>query len=599
MTTADRTADDLTSHWRGRARFVVLDAAFGAGDAFLAARRVWRSDPDRCDVFHYLGVRPPHDAVHDELAACWPPATDNLHRLVFEGGAVQLLVGFGDFGHVVRRIEGAVDAFLLDGLPVDAMAQVKAIARLAAPGAIAVARTADPSLDDALRRAGFTVHRDGAALRAVFAPRFTPRMPARRAAAPVDPREPVVIVGAGLAGCATAGALAEFGRSSIVLERRSEPASEGSGNAVGLFHGVVHRGDGHHARFHRAAALAAHSAVAAAMAGGQAGSVDGLLRIETGASLAEMQRTIEDLDLPPNYVRAVDAHESSRLAGTTVASAAWFFRQGGWVDPRGLCRSYLASAGARAELRTNSVEAALCRDGDHWRLDGPDGAPVVRSAHVVLACAGAAIDLLGRPGWPLERSRGQVSSWPASEWRPDALPRLPVTGAGYVAPPVSGRVWFGASSRRVDHDEADDTLCDADQRFNRDRLAALLAEAPRRPDGPLGGRVGFRWSADDRLPVIGAVPGNSSRWQQDGVRLDQPRFVPRAPGLYVFTALGSRGIATSALGGAVIAAAITGGPSPLERDLLDAVDPARFVSRAVRRGLQPPVGFMAAGSIGG
>ena len=66
-------------------------------------------------------------------------------------------------------------------------------------------------------------------------------------------------------------------------------------------------------------------------------------------------------------------------------------------------------------------------------------------------------------------------------------------------------------------------------------------------------------------------------------RPEQPRFAPRAPGLFVFSALGSRGIAWSALGAEVLAAAISGGPAPLEADLLDAIDPARFASRAFRR----------------
>jgi tRNA 5-methylaminomethyl-2-thiouridine biosynthesis bifunctional protein len=91
-------------------------------------------------------------------------------------------------------------------------------------------------------------------------------------------------------------------------------------------------------------------------------------------------------------------------------------------------------------------------------------------------------------------------------------------------------------------------------------------------------------------------------------RLDQPRLVARAPGLYVFSALGSRGIASSTLGAQLLAAAITGSPSPVEADLLDAVDPARFVVRRFRRDetsrqpacpifVQPPVGPMT-GSAG-
>jgi len=91
-------------------------------------------------------------------------------------------------------------------------------------------------------------------------------------------------------------------------------------------------------------------------------------------------------------------------------------------------------------------------------------------------------------------------------------------------------------------------------------------------------------------------------------RLDQPRFVARAPGLFVCCALGSRGIASAALGAEVLAAAISGAPLPVEADLLDAIDSARFVTRdfrrdeaarqrATSRGIQPPVGPIA-GSAG-
>ncbi len=590
---------DLRSRWRGQARFVVLDTAFGTGEAFLATRGAWRGDPQRCAVLHYIAVQPLHSQVPDALSACWPPATRNLHRLAFDGGAVQLLLAFGDLAAVLPQLDATVDAFLLGGAATDLAAQGKAMARLAAPGATAVATSASTSspLGEALRRAGFEVHLDGDNLGATFAPRFTAPAPARRAATAADAGEPVLIVGAGLAGCATACALAELGRSSIVFERHLEPATEGSGNAVGLFHGVVHRGDGRHARFHRAAALAARAAVDAAIALGQAGSTGGLLRVEPGSCREALQRTIDQLALPPEYVRAVDAVEASRLAGSSIACAAWFYVHGGWVDPRGLCRAYLARAADRAELRAGQNIAALHREDGRWRLDDADGATVARGPVVVLACAGAAPALLGGGHWwPIRPTRGQLSSWSASEWPDGALPRLPVTGAGYVAPAVGGQVWFGASS---DRDDDDGALRSSDHRRNLARLGELLARAPRVPRAPLGGRVGVRWSADDRLPVIGAVPDAAAWLKRGSLRLDQPRFVPRAPGLHVITALGSRGISSSAIGGAAIAAAITGGPSPLERDLIDAVDPARFISRAVRRNVQPPVGIIAEGSIGG
>ena len=67
------------------------------------------------------------------------------------------------------------------------------------------------------------------------------------------------------------------------------------------------------------------------------------------------------------------------------------------------------------------------------------------------------------------------------------------------------------------------------------------------------------------------------------------RFAPRQAGLFVCTALGSRGIAVSVLGARIVADAIVGAPSSVEADLLDAVDPARFAVRAFRRGTRPLV----------
>ena len=83
---------------------------------------------------------------------------------------------------------------------------------------------------------------------------------ARPASTPATERH-ALIVGAGLAGCATAWALAEQGWRSTVIDRADAPATEGSGNPAGLFHGIVNPQDGAHARFNRAAALLAQRTV--------------------------------------------------------------------------------------------------------------------------------------------------------------------------------------------------------------------------------------------------------------------------------------------------------------------------------------------------
>ncbi|MGZ5894501.1 MAG: FAD-dependent 5-carboxymethylaminomethyl-2-thiouridine(34) oxidoreductase MnmC [Caldimonas sp.] len=622
--------NELPARWRGRPGFVILETGFGLGNNFLAAWNAWQDDPERCARLLFISIeaRPftrdemaglPREGelalLGARLAAAWPPLTCNLHRLSFESGRVQLLLAFGEVAAWLPQIAARVDAFFLDGFAPAKNPQMweprlfKAMARIAAPGATAATWSVARPVRDGLRAAGFEpliVAGSGGKREitvARHAPRFTPNVVGRErsasvaAASPVMAHEPVVIVGAGLAGCAAAWALAEQGRPSLLIERRAEIASEGSGNAAGLFHGVVHRQDGIHARFHRAAALETRHAVAVAISEhGVRGSACGLLRLVPLASAAdELQATVDRLGLPADYVRAVTPAEASALAGIAVRHAAWHFPGGGWVEPRGLARSFLSRAGAQAELRSGVEVAALRRTGARWELLDGSGGVIVSAATVVLANAGAAMDLLGGKPWPLERSRGQVSGVDTARWPGSGSLRLPLAGSGYLLPVVGGRAWFGATAQRADDDPQ---VRVDDHRANLARLSGLVADPPVIDVDGLAGRAGFRWSSADRLPLIGAVPlsavGASLGLDPEAARSprpEQPRFAARAPGLFVFTALGSRGIAGSALGAQLLASSVSGAPMPVETDLLDAVDPARFASRAYRRlGVLPGAG---------
>ena len=203
-----------------------------------------------------------------------------------------------------------------------------------------------------------------------------------------------------------------------------------------------------------------------------------------------------------------------------------------------------------------------------------------------------ALPLLGGPAWPLQPVRGQISTADAA--LAGALPTMPIAGGGYVMPPVDGRAVFGATAQSGDPDPA---LRDEDHAHNLAQLARLLGHAvPLAPEA-LDGRTAWRCVSDDRLPLIGEVPDvddSAPTAGHPGENRDQVRFVPRRKGLFVFTGLGSRGITWSTLGGEVLAAAIAGAPSPLPASLLDAVDPARFFTRAARRAGAPGQGIQGA-----
>ncbi|MEQ1807036.1 MAG: bifunctional tRNA (5-methylaminomethyl-2-thiouridine)(34)-methyltransferase MnmD/FAD-dependent 5-carboxymethylaminomethyl-2-thiouridine(34) oxidoreductase MnmC [Burkholderiaceae bacterium] len=599
--------NQLPQRWQGKARFVVLETGFGLGNNFLATWQAWRDDARRCSRLHFIAIEK-HPLTRADLGAAhatspwpelakallqaWPPLTPDLHSLQFDDGKVELLLALGDVQRWLPQLVAHVDAFYLDGFaPARNPAMweplvFKALARLAAPQATLATWSVAKVVGEGLRAAGFHVEqvqgfggkREMSAAR--FDPIFTPRRSLARQPVAAPAANHAVVVGAGLAGCATAWALAQQGWTTTLLDRCEAAAQEASGNSAGAFHGIVNRQDGAHSRFNRAAALDAHRMIShAVQSGGVAGHLNGLLRLESRTpDIAAMRAIVQALALPDDYVRVLDAAQASQLSGVSLQHPAWFYPGGGCVDPAGLARHFLELSRSTCTLRAGREVATIRRHADVWQLFDSSGA-LIEAAHTVVLCNAAdALRLLGQPAWPLRSLRGQVSMLPVAGWPSgSAPPRMAITGEGYVLPQVNGRILFGATSADAD---ADPCARESDHRANLERLARLVPLGQPPSVDALQGRVGWRCASLDRLPVIGAVPREDSA---SPARDDQPRRVAREAGLFVFVGLGSRGITWSALGGRLLASWITGAPAPVPANLIDAVDPARFVTRRARR----------------
>lgn len=598
--------NQLPARWAGRDRFVIVETGFGLGHNFLATWGAWRADGHRPGRLWFVSIEKhplsradlqavhadsPEPALSRALVAAWPPLVANWHNLAFEGGRVMLLLAFGDVADAVPGLVVQADALFLDGFAPARNPQMwearmlKALAHRCAPGASAATWSVARTTVEGLQSAGFTVDRaPGLASRpamtvARFGQRYTPRQPAARPPLPARARHErrCAIVGAGLAGAATAWALARDGWQCTVFDRHAMPAAEASGNAGGLFHGVVHAGDGLHARAFRAAALEAERTYRPLVADGTVpGQVQGLLRTETALDAPAMRALLDRLGLPPDYVQALDADAASARAGHRLRGPAWWYPGGGWLDPAALVRHWLGAPGVHFAGRHDIADVRA--EGDGWQLLDPAGRIVADVPVVVLAHGRAAAAQVPGTQGHLQWQRGQVTLLPAQTagWQ---APRVPLGGAGYALTLADGRVLCGATTSP---DDDDPRVRNADHAHNLERLGRLGLRDHAQPAGStalppgLQGRVGWRLGTADRLPLVGAVPVGGST-------ATRVAHAVRRPGLYACTGFGGRGITWAALAGQLAAAWVTRCPFPLEAALVDALDPARFMVRARQR----------------
>ena len=602
----------LPARWQGRRTFTIVETGFGTGSRFLATWAAWRDDPARCERLHFVAIEP-HPFTREDLRRAvshlvadttisenadalidaWPMHVPGLHRLEFDAGRVVLTLAFGDARDMLQRLVARADAFYLGNVASAAHGDllsadvIRALARIAADGATYATHSHDDTVKHALEQTGFTSRDvdDCAGEPALRVGEYAPRWRMRRheppRALPVAAREAIVI-GAGLAGCAVVERLAARGWNITLIERHERIASEASGNPAGVFHPLMTRDDNVASRLTRSGFLHALARWRALEEAGHAfaRSTRGMIHLaESADDFARMRDAFDALGAPSDYVSLLDTDAARAHLNLPVAHGGLLFPHGGAVWPAGVCAAQIAAAGARVKLLAGTEVARLERDRDRWRAVDAAGATLAEAPVVVLANAGDAVRLAGLRHVALQPVRGQLTLLPPGSTAP--LP-CPTIGDGYAVPLDDGTLLIGAT---FEPDDVDRTMRTAGHIENLERvrhlLPGLIGELP--DVDTLRGRVAFRWVVADRVPVIGPLADEAQAVANArALSGAKARDLPRAAGLYGAFGYGSRGLVWAALGAELIASQLEGEPLPLERELVDAVDPARFLIRALR-----------------
>ncbi len=596
--------NDLPERWIGSSSFSILETGFGLGLNFLATWQAWRASKSGGRL-HFVsveqhpfrrndlaGLLAPHSDLSSlaaELLAQWPLLTPGFHHLHFDDGSLTLTLLFGDAQTLLPQLVANIDAVYLDGFSparnpeLWSAALLRTITRLCKPRATLATWSVAGEVRRALEQAGWRLERgpgfaakremlSGCLENAVSpAPTFRlPRSPLERRA---------IVIGAGLAGTAVCERLASRGWQVELFERHAAPAQEASGNPAGILLPHLAKDDALAARFSRACYLYALHRFAGLPA--LRWSPCGVLQIARDPAHEALQReTVRQLGLPEEFVSFLEQDAASSLVGHSMAHGGWWFPGGGWASPGSVCTTLLMAARRFIRAHFNTEVAALRQTTDGWQVFDAQERVLATAPHVILANADAANRLLPR-SLPLTPIRGQISCLPKDQAAHiEASLHHVLCRAGYVTPAQAGVISVGAS---FDRDDTDLRMRLADHAGNMQRLDELLPGAAQGIDpARLGGRVGLRSAAPDRLPLIGTLADTAA----DVGREPTLDTLPRMDGLHALLGLSARGMVWAPLAAELLVSQLEGDPLPIARDLARAVDPARFHLRALRRGTE-------------
>ncbi len=590
-------------------RLVIGETGFGTGLNFFCAWQLFneRAAPGARLQFISVEKYPLSHADLSRALGLWPelaPLTEPLlqqyvgihpgfQHLVFDGGRVTLTLLIGDVLEQLPQLDAQVDAWFLDGFAPAKNPEMwtpelfAELARLAAPGSTLGTFTSTGWVRRGLIAVGYKMKRipgigkKWEVLRGVFEGALLPPAQAckpwfARPSRPAGERHALVI-GAGLAGCATAASLAARGWRVSLLERHAGVAEEASGNPQGVLY----------------MKLSAHGTALSQLIVSGFGYTRRLLeQLQRGRdwdSCGVLQLAFDDKEsqrqaqlaaaFDPQLLHVLDRDQAQARAGVALASGGLYFPEGGWVHPPALCQWHAGQAGV--ELLTHRDVLELRQVDGQWQAW--DGEHQLANAPVVVLCTAANVrDLEPTAALPLKRIRGQITRLPATPTSAELA--TVVCAEGYVAPARLGEHTLGAS---FDFHNDDLTPTLAEHQGNLAMLDEISTDLATRlgthslAGERLQGRAAFRCTSPDYLPIVGPVADREAFSQAYAILSRDARQVPDLPcpwrqGLYVNSGHGSRGLITAPLSGELIAAWLDNEALPLPRAVAEACHPNRF-----------------------
>lgn len=405
-----------------------------------------------------------------------------------------------------------------------------------------------------------------------------------------QPAHTICVIGAGIAGCQTAFALAKRHKKVILIEKNQSIAAEASGNLQGAVYGKLSPHSDALSIFNLNAQIFANQFYQHHNFFNSCGDQCGVLHLANGhKEYKHYIKLADQYSLQKDFAEWISAEHTKDLTGLSLSSGGLFIAKAGWLNPRSLCEALTRSD--NVSVHTNTEAKELVFENNKWKiLSGSHEIAEVDA--VVISSAHHALKFPQTAQLPLKQIRGQVTYLPAQHVERPI--NTVICGDGYIAPSTQ------ASEDQHCHTlGATFTLKDFLPRItaeeNLDNLAKLKSMAPElneqierlQPEN-LNARVGFRCTTPDYLPIVGPVPDRDPFIERFSLLRRNANTVVDStghyyPALYCNVGHGSRGLCYTPLCAELLASMICGELLPISRDMLRFLHPGRFIVRDLAR----------------
>lgn len=417
----------------------------------------------------------------------------------------------------------------------------------------------------------------------------------------------VAIIGAGIAGASMAYAMAKKGYDCNIYFNDATPAQGASGNPQAGFYPQLNVDASH------ASQINAHSFVYAANQYRQLQSQGfqfahqwcGVLQLGFKPALAERYAKLTESQLWPfELVRYVEPSEAAQLANCDMPYGGLFMPLGGWIDPAQLVDALFAAAAKLSQVRLYSHHALkrieqknvsnTAQENTRWQLHFDDSMGTSKKnentslalADIVIYATGAQSHGISElANFPLRMVRGQVEAVPAQA----ALSKLKTVlcHKGYLTPEYNGQHALGSTYVKNDL-STDYRLSEQVKNLATHYQSLSDCHWAQEVVGNAQGRAAVRCSSPDHLPLMGALADIDKQKEElsDLYKALPLGYYPKGSDItnvFMLTGLGSRGLTTAPLMAEVLASQISGQPLPMANDLLNTLNPNRFLIRQLIR----------------